>query len=175
MPSDVAPAATAFSAYSIWTSFPLGLKVVREKEYCMMPYIQSLRATKQVRDPSDETAAQHCNTALTRACSAIHIPETLPFLMSAACNTCPPGAVRASWKPGVQETQDTNARKWHCVAPSVGHYSRQTLVDSVLCSAYGHMQACPRTGWSTTVTCNLPMHVESWGQITVLFHLLRRT
>ena len=34
MPSDVAPAATALSAYSICTSFPLGLNVVREKEYC---------------------------------------------------------------------------------------------------------------------------------------------
>ena len=34
MPSDVAPADTAFSAYSICTSLPLGLKVVSEKEYC---------------------------------------------------------------------------------------------------------------------------------------------
>ena len=34
MPSDVAPAATALRAYSICTSFPLGLNVVREKEYC---------------------------------------------------------------------------------------------------------------------------------------------
>jgi len=34
MPREVAPALTAFSAYSIWTSLPLGLKVVREKEYC---------------------------------------------------------------------------------------------------------------------------------------------
>lgn len=34
MPSDVAPAFTAVSAYSIWTSLPLGLKVVRLKEYC---------------------------------------------------------------------------------------------------------------------------------------------
>lgn len=33
MPSDVVPDATAFSAYSICTSLPLGLKVVREKEY----------------------------------------------------------------------------------------------------------------------------------------------
>jgi hypothetical protein len=33
IPSDVAPAATAFSAYSICTSFPLGEKVVKEKEY----------------------------------------------------------------------------------------------------------------------------------------------
>lgn len=34
MPREVAPAATALSAYSICTSFPLGLKVVRENEYC---------------------------------------------------------------------------------------------------------------------------------------------
>lgn len=34
MPSDMAPASTAFSAYSIWTSLPLGLNVVSEKEYC---------------------------------------------------------------------------------------------------------------------------------------------
>mgnify|MGYP001811124915 CR=1 FL=1 len=34
MPRDVAPAATAFSAYSICTSLPLGLKVVNENEYC---------------------------------------------------------------------------------------------------------------------------------------------
>jgi hypothetical protein len=34
MPNDVAPAATAFKAYSICTSLPLGLKVVRENEYC---------------------------------------------------------------------------------------------------------------------------------------------
>ena len=34
MPSDVAPWATALSAYSICTSFPLGLKVVKENEYC---------------------------------------------------------------------------------------------------------------------------------------------
>lgn len=34
MPRLVAPLPTAFSAYSIWTSFPLGLKVVRENEYC---------------------------------------------------------------------------------------------------------------------------------------------
>lgn len=34
IPSEVAPAATALRAYSIWTSFPLGLKVVRENEYC---------------------------------------------------------------------------------------------------------------------------------------------
>ncbi len=32
MPSEVAPAFTAFSAYSICTSLPLGLKVVSEKE-----------------------------------------------------------------------------------------------------------------------------------------------
>lgn len=32
MPSAVAPAVTALSAYSIWTRRPLGLKVVREKE-----------------------------------------------------------------------------------------------------------------------------------------------
>lgn len=31
MPSEVAPAPTAFSAYSICTSLPLGLKVVSEK------------------------------------------------------------------------------------------------------------------------------------------------
>ncbi len=34
MPREVAPAATALSAYSICTSLPLGLKVVRENEYC---------------------------------------------------------------------------------------------------------------------------------------------
>lgn len=34
IPRDVVPAATALRAYSIWTSLPLGLKVVREKEYC---------------------------------------------------------------------------------------------------------------------------------------------
>ena len=34
MPSEVAPAETALSAYSIWTSLPLGLKVVSENEYC---------------------------------------------------------------------------------------------------------------------------------------------
>ena len=34
MPSEVAPAATAVSAYSICTSLPLGLKVVRLNEYC---------------------------------------------------------------------------------------------------------------------------------------------
>lgn len=34
MPSEVAPAATALSAYSICTSLPLGLNVVSEKEYC---------------------------------------------------------------------------------------------------------------------------------------------
>ena len=35
MPSEVAPAFTAASAYSIWTSLPLGLKVVRLNEYCV--------------------------------------------------------------------------------------------------------------------------------------------
>ena len=34
MPKDVAPELTALRAYSIWTSLPLGLNVVREKEYC---------------------------------------------------------------------------------------------------------------------------------------------
>lgn len=34
MPSEVAPWLTALRAYSICTSLPLGLKVVREKEYC---------------------------------------------------------------------------------------------------------------------------------------------
>ena len=33
MPSDVTPWFTAFRAYSICTSFPLGENVVREKEY----------------------------------------------------------------------------------------------------------------------------------------------
>ena len=32
-PRDVLPDATALSAYSIWTSFPDGEKVVSEKEY----------------------------------------------------------------------------------------------------------------------------------------------
>ena len=32
-PRDVAPEATAASAYSIWTSLPEGLKVVSENEY----------------------------------------------------------------------------------------------------------------------------------------------
>ena len=36
-PSDVAPAETAFSAYSICTSFPEGLKVVKENEYAFSP------------------------------------------------------------------------------------------------------------------------------------------
>ncbi len=35
MPNDVVPADTAFNAYSICTSLPLGLKVVRENEYYM--------------------------------------------------------------------------------------------------------------------------------------------
>lgn len=34
MPSEMAPACTALSAYSICMSLPLGLKVVSEKEYC---------------------------------------------------------------------------------------------------------------------------------------------
>ena len=51
MPRDVAPAATAFSAYSIWTSFPLGLKVVREKEYCGMTQKQVVNKTGHLRDP----------------------------------------------------------------------------------------------------------------------------
>ena len=34
MPNEVLPAATALRAYSICTSLPLGLKVVKEKEYC---------------------------------------------------------------------------------------------------------------------------------------------
>ena len=34
MPSEIAPAWTALSAYSICMSLPLGLKVVSEKEYC---------------------------------------------------------------------------------------------------------------------------------------------
>lgn len=33
MPIEVTPALTALRAYSIWTSFPEGEKVVREKEY----------------------------------------------------------------------------------------------------------------------------------------------
>lgn len=33
MPREVAPELTAFRAYSIWASLPLGLNVVREKEY----------------------------------------------------------------------------------------------------------------------------------------------
>lgn len=33
MPRDVTPWLTALRAYSIWTSFPLGEKVVRENEY----------------------------------------------------------------------------------------------------------------------------------------------
>ena len=35
MPREIAPACTAFSAYSICISLPLGLKVVSEKEYCI--------------------------------------------------------------------------------------------------------------------------------------------
>ena len=38
IPRDVAPAFTAFRAYSICTSFPLGEKVVSEKEYCEAIY-----------------------------------------------------------------------------------------------------------------------------------------
>lgn len=34
IPSEVAPPLTAFKAYSICTNLPLGLKVVKEKEYC---------------------------------------------------------------------------------------------------------------------------------------------
>lgn len=34
IPSEVAPPFTAFNAYSICTNLPLGLKVVKEKEYC---------------------------------------------------------------------------------------------------------------------------------------------
>jgi hypothetical protein len=34
IPKEVDPAATALRAYSICTSFPLGLNVVRENEYC---------------------------------------------------------------------------------------------------------------------------------------------
>jgi len=33
MARDVPPAATLAKAYSIWTNFPEGLKVVNEKEY----------------------------------------------------------------------------------------------------------------------------------------------
>lgn len=36
IPSDVFPALTALSAYSIWTNFPLGLKVVNEKSAPLM-------------------------------------------------------------------------------------------------------------------------------------------
>lgn len=36
IPRAVAPALTAFSAYSICTSLPLGLNVVSENEYCGM-------------------------------------------------------------------------------------------------------------------------------------------
>ena len=36
MPSDVLPAWTALRAYSIWTSFPLGLNVVSEKSAPLM-------------------------------------------------------------------------------------------------------------------------------------------
>lgn len=37
MPKDVVPPATAARACSIWTSFPEGEKVVREKEYAPPP------------------------------------------------------------------------------------------------------------------------------------------
>lgn len=33
IPNAVTPWLTAFNAYSIWTNFPLGEKVVKEKEY----------------------------------------------------------------------------------------------------------------------------------------------
>ncbi len=33
IPMEVTPELTALSAYSIWTSFPEGEKVVRENEY----------------------------------------------------------------------------------------------------------------------------------------------
>ena len=47
MPSEVAPAATALSAYSIWTSLPLGLKVVSEKEYCVMETRNQIASANQ--------------------------------------------------------------------------------------------------------------------------------
>lgn len=40
MPSEVAPAATAVSAYSICSSLPDGEKVVSEKEYAESPMAQ---------------------------------------------------------------------------------------------------------------------------------------
>ena len=39
IPRLVAPPWTAVRAYSIWTSFPLGLKVVSEKEYCRIRWL----------------------------------------------------------------------------------------------------------------------------------------
>lgn len=49
IPREVAPAATAVSAYSICSSFPEGENVVRENEYaespilpCDLPYVQAV-------------------------------------------------------------------------------------------------------------------------------------
>ena len=75
MPRDVAPAATAFSAYSIWTSFPLGLKVVREKEYCRGNTDQ----LKQATAGSDRQMSAMLSGRLMSS-----LPGTLPYSMPLA-------------------------------------------------------------------------------------------
>ena len=54
MPSDVAPAPTAFSAYSICTSFPDGLKVVKLKLAESV-----IRSGRGVSDRNGATSASH--------------------------------------------------------------------------------------------------------------------
>ena len=59
MPSEVAPALTALSAYSIWTSLPLGLKVVRENEYYDGTRTQAVsRPNHDVAESSMKTAVE---------------------------------------------------------------------------------------------------------------------
>lgn len=51
MPRDVAPCATAASACSIWTSFPLGENVVSEKLHVMVRFTSSLSICLLVVSP----------------------------------------------------------------------------------------------------------------------------
>ena len=83
MPSDVAPAFTAFSAYSICTSLPLGLKVVSEKEYCERHFECQPGACKP-QNTSWQQKQQEASAPVTR-------PLRLTTQRSRCAQWCAPG------------------------------------------------------------------------------------
>ena len=91
MPSDVAPALTAFSAYSICTSLPLGLKVVSEKEYCEAHFeYQSYACKPRNTSYQQQQASDTCDSPI-----APHNPDVPLLRDRCATETIPSQQNRA--------------------------------------------------------------------------------